>query len=247
MTPAYQAPPREPLRYGFSVPRVLVMGGLLFLLVTGCLHLFHTAFAEYGRYLEAEDKKTSLWLVEQLSYLLPLVVVAAFQSLVYAKRDRRDGVLQRERAYELLLLGALLALVLLPLVWIYSDRQLILSLMAGIKVDKNEGQEYETLLLQVLPWLLRFVIPLLLLFVYHMARARAEETEISALETSQEATGQKAPEVSEAEAVREAVAETDGDEVGVPAEAPVPIETDPADKREDPTEEAAHDANTPSV
>ncbi len=178
MTPAYIAPPREKRSYKFSWIRMILMGLMLFGLITLCLYLYHTAFREYNAYLTEEEKKSTAWIAEQISYMLPFIAVAAFQCAVYAKHDNRDGVLQRERAYEILIAAALTYLVLLPLVWWYSDAKLILSLMAELDVPKTEGKEYETIMILVAEWFVRLTIPLCLLFVYHMARAKAEMTEI---------------------------------------------------------------------
>ena len=116
MTPAYITPPREKRAYKFSLIRMILMGLMLFALITVCLYLYHVAFREYGEYLTAEEKKSTAWIVRQLSFMLPFIAVAAFQCAVYAKHDNRDGILQRERAYEILVAAALTYLVLLPLV-----------------------------------------------------------------------------------------------------------------------------------
>ena len=105
--------------------------------------------------------------------------------------------------------------VLLPLVWHYSDTELTLSLAAGVSVEKNDGKEYQTLLLSVMEWFIRFAIPLLLLFVYHMARAKAEvmETAEAAAEAQKVAAERQTTETdtaSSAEAVSEAATEVSG-------------------------------------
>lgn len=174
MTPAYIAPPRETRSYKFSLIRTVIMGLMLFGLITLSLYLYHVAFREYGVYLTEEEKKSTAWIVKQLSFMLPFIAVAVFQCAVYAKHDNRDGVLQRERAFEILIAAALTYLVLLPLVAWYSEQKLILSLMAELDVPKTEGKEYETVMIQVAEWFARLTVPLCLLFVYHMAKAKAE-------------------------------------------------------------------------
>ena len=185
MTPAYIVPQRETRTYKFSLFRVIVMSVLLFLLVTACLYLYHTAFREYGVYLTEQDKKSTAWITEQISYMLPFIAIAVFQYAVYAKHDNRDGVLQKERAYEILITALLVYLVLLPYVWQKSDALLKVSLIAKLDVDKTEGKEYQTLLLSVMEWFIRLAIPLGLLYVYHHARAKAEKKEalLAAAET----------------------------------------------------------------
>ena len=177
MTPAYMVPPREKRAYSFSWIRMILMGLMLFALITVCLYLYHVAFREYGEYLTAEEKKSTAWIVRQLSFMLPFIAVAAFQCAVYAKHDNRDGILQRERAYEILIAAALTYLVLLPLVAWYSETKLTLYLVAELDVPKTDGKEYETVMILVSEWFARLAIPLSLLFVYHMAKAKAEMTE----------------------------------------------------------------------
>ncbi len=177
MTPAYMVPPREKRAYKFSWIRVILMGLMLSGLIAVCLYLYHTAFRDYLAYLTEEEKKSTAWITEQLSYMLPFLAVAIFQYAVYAKHDNHDGVLQKERAYEILIASAVTYLLLLPLVWAYSDAKLTLSLLADVKIPKTEGKEYETVMILVGQWFLRLSIPLCLLFVYHMARAKAEVIE----------------------------------------------------------------------
>lgn len=216
MTPAYITPPREKRTYKFSLIRMILMGLMLFALITACLYLYHTAFREYGTYLTESEKKSTAWIVEQLSYMLPFIAVAAFQYAVYAKHDNRDGVLQRERAYEILIAAALTYLVLLPLVWKYSDAKLTLSLMAGMDVPKTEGKEYETVMILLAQWFARLSIPLCLLFVYHMARAKAEVTEAEEDKAIAAAEAQKADmarETVDASAKTAVAQEADGETV----------------------------------
>lgn len=208
MTPAYIVPQRERRAYRFSPLRVMIMSLLLFLLAVGCLYLYRTAFREYGTYLTENEKKTTAWIVEQVSYMLPFITIAVFQYAVYAKHDNRDGVLQRERAYEILVAALLIYLVLLPIVCHASDALLKVALVADLDVDKNAGKEYETLLLSVAEWFIRLAIPLSLLFVYHRARAHAEisekQVEVEASEKAEDTaisaeTTEAAPEAPAAE------------------------------------------------
>ena len=212
VTPAYITPPRVKKSYKISWIRMILMGLMLFGLITVCLYLYHTAFREYNTYLTEAEKKSTAWIVKQLSFMLPFIAVAAFQCAVYAKHDNRDGVLQRERAYEILIAAALTYLVLLPLVWWYSDAKLTLSLMAELDVPKTEGKTYETLMLLLAEWFARLTIPLCLLFVYHMARAKAEVTEAeenAAIEAQKAAeTAAEAATETATDAVTETVTET---------------------------------------
>ncbi len=229
MTPAYITPPREKRAYKFSLIRMILMGLMLFGLITVCLYLYHTAFREYGAYLTSEEKKSTAWIVRQLSFMLPFIAVAAFQCAVYAKHDNRDGVLQRERAYEILIAAALTYLVLLPLVWWYSDTKLTLYLIAELDVPKTEGKEYETVMILLSEWFARLTVPLGLLFVYHLAKAKAEVTETAenAAIEAQKAAEEAAKEAQEAVLASE-TAETVTDVV--------------ADAPDEATETAAEDA-----
>ncbi len=181
MTPAYILPQKEVRTYRFSILRVIVMSLLLFLLTTVCLYLHNSILKEYVSYLTTAEKKTTAFLTEQLSYMLPFLTIAVFQFAVYAKQDNRDGILQKEQAYEILILAALVYLVLLPCVWIYSDQTLTLQLAAGIEVEKNAGREYEALLLDVFQWFVRLSIPLIFLSTYHLIRAGVELREAARL------------------------------------------------------------------
>ena len=177
MTPAYIIPQKETRTYRFSIFRVITVSVLLFLLTTACLYLHKIIMEEYVSYLTTAEKKSTAFLAEQISYMLPFLAVAIFQYAVYAKHDNRDGILQKEQAYEILILAALTYLLLLPGVWIYSDKTLTLQLAADIEVAQNGKKAYQTLLLDLFQWFVRFIIPVCLLFTYHILRAKAEIAE----------------------------------------------------------------------
>lgn len=177
MTPAYILPPKETRKYRFSILRVIAMSLMLFLLTAVCLYLHNTIQETYVSYLSTAEKKTTAFLAEQLSYMLPFLAIAVFQFAVYAKHDNRDGILQKEQAWEILILTALVYLVLLPYVWNYSNQTLTLQLAAGIEVEKNAGREYEALFLDVFQWFVRLSIPLIFLLTYHFIRAGVEVRE----------------------------------------------------------------------
>ena len=177
MTPAYILPQKETRTYRFSVLRVIAMSLMLFLLTAACLYLHNTIQENYVSYLTTAEKKTTAFLAEQLSYMLPFLAIAVFQFAVYAKYDNRDGILQKEQAWEILILAVLVYLVLLPYVKNYSDQTLTLQLAAGIEVEKNAGREYEALFLDVFQWFVRLSIPLIFLLTYHFVRAGVEVRE----------------------------------------------------------------------
>lgn len=184
MTPAYILPQKETRTYRFSVLRVIAMSLMLFLLTAACLYLHNTIQENYVSYLTTAEKKTTAFLAEQLSYMLPFLAIAVFQFAVYAKYDNRDGILQKEQAWEILILAALVYLVLLPYVKNYSDQTLTLQLAAGIEVEKNAGREYEALFLDVFQWFVRLSIPLVFLLTYHFVRAGVEVREATSVSTS---------------------------------------------------------------
>ena len=202
MTPAYITLPREKRAYRFSVLRILIIGGLLSILVTVCLYLHHHAFSHYLTYLKDAEKKSTHWIVKQLSYMLPFLTIAIFQCAVYAKYNRKDGILQREMAWEILIVAGFTYLILFPAVCYQSDVTLKVSLVAGLDVEKNEGKEYQTLLLSLAEWFIRLIIPLCLLFVYHRAKAKAEIQE-SAEDAANAALAENNEELPSAQAPQE--------------------------------------------
>lgn len=158
-----------------SLWRILVIGILLSLLVAGSLYLHATSLSDYQAYLLTEEKKNTAWIVEQLSFLLPLLTVMLFQLGVYRKHNRLDGVAQREMAWEVLIVIVCTYLVLLPVTYHISQSQLEAALAAGEAFPKRpEGGAYDTLFLNQLTWFLRLAVGLGVLYVYHTARARRE-------------------------------------------------------------------------
>lgn len=178
MTASYITLPEKKGVYRKSILRTILIGILLSVLTAVCLYLHHTAFGEYHAYLLESDKKNSAWIAEELGYLLPFLVIALFQYAVYHKHDRHDGILQREMAWEILIVATLTYLVLLPWVMHESDALLEAALAAGESVEKNDGGEYQTLWLDVAEWFIRFAIPLCFLYLYHSARAVSEKKQL---------------------------------------------------------------------
>ena len=157
-----------------SIPRILLCGVLLTILMAGCLYLYHTAFPFYRARLLDNESKTMAWLVGQLSFILPLIVICLFQVMVYHKQDTRDGTFRREMFWEVVVVAVLTYAVLLPYLASISEALYVNALAAGETIPRNEGKVEITLLMELHEWFIRLSIPLGILMVYHGCRARRE-------------------------------------------------------------------------
>ena len=174
-TTAHIAPPAPPKApYKLSPLRIGVVSLMLFAIVALCLYLHHTALPAMVEGLTDGEHKSTAWIVGQVSFMLPFILICLFQYAVYAKGDRHDGILQREMAWEILIVAVLTYGVLLPVVWHVSDAWLALELAAGAVVEKTEGREYATLMMSLAEWFIRLAVPLLVLYVFHGGKAKAE-------------------------------------------------------------------------
>ncbi len=167
--------------YRFSLIRVLVMSVLLSLLVAGCLYLHHTVFTDARTHFLDAESKSIAWMVRELGYMLPFIVIALFQYAVYHRYDREDGILQREMMWEMALVALLTYAVLLPYVCHLSDELYaaakLLTEQTGEKLPQTEGKVDRTLAMDLHQWFVRLSIPLALLGVYHGSRASREHRE----------------------------------------------------------------------
>ena len=202
---------------GFSVPRVLLCGILMTLLVAGCLYLHHTAFDFFCARMQDNGSKTIAWLAKQLGFSLPFVVICLFHAAVYGGRDPRDGSVQREMFWEIILVSVLTYAVLLPYLSSISEALHINALAAGEKIPLSEGKVEITLLMELHEWFVRLTVPLALLLVYHGSRGRRErlqpetEEEPAPLMTVAEYEAQKAATAAaEAASAQGAVGESEG-------------------------------------
>ena len=159
---------------GISIPRILLCSIFLTALVAGCLYLHHTALAFYQARLVENDSKTMAWLVKQLSFSLPFIVICLFHFMVYHAHDPRDGSARREMFWEVLGVTVLTYAVLIPYLSDISEALYINALAAGETVPKNEGKVEITLLMELHEWFIRLTIPLGLLMAFHGIRARRE-------------------------------------------------------------------------
>ena len=167
--------------YRFSLVRVLTVSVLLSALVAGCLYLHHTVFTDArAHFLDAESKSIA-WMVRELGYMLPFIVIALFQYVLYSRYDRENGVLQREMAWEILFVAILTYAVLLPYVCHVSDELYaaakLLAEQTGEKLPQTEGKVDRTLAMDLHQWFVRLSIPLALLGIYHSSRASRESRE----------------------------------------------------------------------
>ena len=89
--------------------------------------------------------------------------------------------------------------VLLPYLSSVSEALYTNALAAGEKIPKTDGKVEITLLMELHDWFIRLTIPLLLLMVYHSARARRER-----LYPETEQATDRLPTVAEYEALKAA-------------------------------------------
>ena len=204
-TPAYVSPKEAPKgTYRFSWVRVIAIGLMLFILTSLCLYLHHTAFVAVQQGLTDGEHKNSAWIAGEIGYLLPFVVICLFQFAVYYKHDRRDGTLQKEMKWEILLVAVLTYAVLLPVVMYISDSQIALKLASDAVIEKDDSDTYITLAKDVAEWFIRFAVPLLLLYVFHASKAHSETT-------------QPCPEVAETPTPIEDIPQTENPQTEIPA------------------------------
>lgn len=232
MTAPIPVPSTEGRRYRFSVIRILICGILLSALVAACMYVRHTAFDFYHARLLENGSKTTAWLVEQVGYALPWILICIFHGTVYMKHDRRDGICQREMFWEVLLVIVLTYGALLPHMVNVSEAMHEAALEIGADIPQTDAKYDWTLIMKLHEWFIRLTVPLAILLVFHGARARRE---IRFPETESDA-----PLMTKAEydALR-AAAEADGD-----GEADGSVESDPtedgsADTARDPEQEVA--------
>lgn len=167
-----------------SPGRVILFGVLLSLLLAAELYAHHSVFPEFIEYLRSIDHKSTAWIANQLSFMLPFITLAVFQCAAYAGAEAGDGVMHREKMWELVLVAVLIYGVLLPYVKHYSDTAheaaLAAAALAGETLPKTPGGVDQTIMLEVFEWFFRLTVPLMLLGLYHGARAERETKEYTA-------------------------------------------------------------------
>ncbi len=160
--------------YRFSILRTLFCGLLLSVLVAACLYVHHTAFTFYHARLLENNMKTTAWIVEQVGFVLPWIVICLFQYMVYHKHDRRDGAARREMMWEIAIVAFVIYAVLLPYISHLSDAMKEAALNAGAVIPETDVDVPWTLMMKMHEWFVRLLIPLSVLFLFHRVRATRE-------------------------------------------------------------------------
>ena len=182
-----------------SPVRIIAMTLLLFALVSLSLYLFCTALSDLydNLMIDLEYTKSGKiykgwqgpvsWCVRELSFWLPMILICIFQYAVYHRYNRHDGILQKEMAIEILLVGLLVYAVLLPTVAVMSRQLYDAAVAAGETIPlykfTPEGSTSVqtggpiTLMTETFEWFIRFIIPVGFLSLYHFARAKRETEE----------------------------------------------------------------------
>lgn len=175
MTATQALPTQTGRRYRFSILRILICGVLLSVLVAACLYCKYTAIDFFHARLLEQESKTSAWILKQVSFALPWIVMCVFQGIVYHKHDRRDGIAQREMFWEVLMVTAFVYLILLPHLHSISEEMYAAALEMGADIPQTDGKVDETFLMIFHEWFIRMTVPLGILLVFHSTRARREE------------------------------------------------------------------------
>ena len=175
MTATPALPTQTGRRYRFSILRILICGVLLSVLVAACLYCKYTAIDFFHARLLEQESKTSAWIIKQVSFALPWIVICLFHGLVYTKHDRRDGIAQREMFWEVLMVTAFVYLLLLPYLKNVSEDMYAAALEMGADIPQTDGKVDKTFLMIFHEWFIRMAVPLGVLLVFHSTRARREE------------------------------------------------------------------------
>lgn len=162
-------------RIAASVVRVLLCGVLLAAAVAGCLYLHHTAFPFLRERLLETEMKTTAWIVKQLSFSLPFILICVFFAVAYRGTDRRDGVASREKQWTVILVTLLTYAALLPYVNHLSGEMYAAAVASGAEIPVTEVDVPLTLMLKSREWFIRLAIPLGLLMLFYGVRAAREK------------------------------------------------------------------------
>ena len=117
------------------------------------------------------DMKHAIWVLDFVWYILPAVLFATVQIIIYKFAKRTHPYIKhKEQGYEMLLLTAFVYAVMLPLVIKYSNTH-------PPKVDVITGTVGKTVIEQTVMWFARQSIFLLIVMMYHFSRADALKDE----------------------------------------------------------------------
>ncbi len=156
-----------------SLSRILLGGLFLSLLVAGCLYLYHTAFPFYEARLLEEESKTAAWIIGELGFALPFVVICLFHTIAYWKHDR-DGRAEREMLWQIVIVAVMTYGVLLPALSDLSDAMYTAAVEVGATIPKTDGGVEWTLMMKLHEWFIRFTVPLAILCVFRAMRVSRE-------------------------------------------------------------------------
>lgn len=159
----------------WSLVRIVLSGILLTAAVGGCLYLHLTAFPFLRERLLETEMKTSAWLIKQLSFSLPFVLICLFFAVAYRGIDRRDGIASREKQWIVLLVALFSYAALLPYVSHLSDEMYESAVAAGIEIPTTDANVPWTLMLRCREWFVRLAIPLGILALFYGVRAAREK------------------------------------------------------------------------
>ena len=174
MTAIQIQPSSEGRRYKFNVIRILFCGICLSVLVAACMYVKFTAFDFFRARLLEQESKTSAWIIKEVGFALPWIIMCIFHGLVYAKHDRHDAIVQREMFWEVLLVTIFTYLVLFPYLRNISDAMYAAALEAGADIPQTDGKVDQTFIMLFHEWFVRMTVPLGTLMVFHGARAYRE-------------------------------------------------------------------------
>ena len=170
----------------WSLVRVVLSGILLTAAVAGCLYLHLTAFPFLRERLLETEMKTSAWLIKQLSFSLPFVLICLFFAVAYRGIDRRDGMASREKQWIVLLVALLSYAALLPYVNHLSKEMYESAVAAGIEIPTTDANIPWTLMLRCREWFVRLAIPLGILALFYGVRAAREKDCPDTLDTTED-------------------------------------------------------------
>lgn len=157
------------------VARVLICTLLLAAALSGCFYLHHTALPFLRANLSELKIKPAAWIVKQLSFSLPFILICLFLSVAYRGTDRHDGSVSREKQWIVILLSIFAYAVLLPYVRNLSGDMYAASVAAGADIPLTDAGEPWTLMLKSVEWFVRLAIPLILLIIFYGVRATREK------------------------------------------------------------------------
>ncbi len=159
--------------------RVLVCVVLLSVMLSACLYLYHTAFPFLHDRLTETEKDFTAWVVTQLSFSLPFILICLFLAVAYRGTDRHDGLASREKQWIVILLAVFAYAILRTYVSHVSEEMYRAAAAAaeaaGTKPLETDGGVPLTLMLKSREWFIRLAIPLGLLILFYGVRAAREK------------------------------------------------------------------------